>query len=866
MRPRRPERWIRVERSKVGAGPDTAVRERGHAVGMPRRPPWLLDRERLFALLDGDAAVTRVVAPAGAGKSALLIGWADRSRTPITWINAARQHGAVAELLEAGAGATSTQLARRQAAAHTLVIDNADHLDVLTVNRLLDELDATPTLRLVVIGRDLRRFGTPAAQMRHAHVLIGPEDLDFTLEETIALLRRAGVTSQDDTIRLLHTLSSGNAAVLRAAMITLGGDGAELGSGEALDRIIDLVASTIIPSYTAIHDDEFEQFLFDTAVAETMDRLLATELSGVVGPEAMLDRAVGLGLGSWLDDRTFAYSGAARLVLRQRAERRNAARVRRLGNHAARWAREHGRAQAAFRLAITSGDFTLAGQQLRDDFFELVQRGRDETRALLENVPPEALRQHPALAYHLGVIYSTDRERRTRANELFASVLEWLNEAPEPATTADRLLARAIFAVSSRLVGRPVSGVAAARDVVVLTKRLTPAERADFNGLPGVLAHCGLTLLYAGEYAEALDVLAESAGHAPPFSVGRVLAMTMTAAAQALIGETPEAEAMIAELEDSAWPENVLMLGSRMVYLAAALVAIEHRDLARARGALTLVAANRERFAPNDHWELNTYVAALVDIAGGRPNRAIEVIAAARAQHRGRGVSGPLVGGLLTATRATAELAAGHPSDALATLDSGVEASIACAIARARVELAIDQPAEAIAGLAAIETDLTTRQRAEATAIEVAARLRLSATHAAVEVPRLMAIMHVHGLRMALELLPQQDIDAILAAADPEMLQQLGTSVVSLLRPADVVHLSPRELVVLGMLAQTGSTAEIAEMLYVSVSTVKTQLRSIYRKLGVKSRSEALARAAHVAPSPRPGGGATPRPPDPEPV
>ena len=129
-----------------------------------------------------------------------------------------------------------------------------------------------------------------------------------------------------------------------------------------------------------------------------------------------------------------------------------------------------------------------------------------------------------------------------------------------------------------------------------------------------------------------------------------------------------------------------------------------------------------------------------------------------------------------------------------------------------------------------------------------------------------MAIMHVHGLRMALELLPQQDIDAILAAADPEMLQHLGTSVVSLLRPADVVHLSPRELVVLGMLAQTGSTAEIAEMLYVSVSTVKTQLRSIYRKLGVKSRSEALARAAHVAPSPRPGGGATPRPPDPEPV
>ncbi|MCP3819263.1 LuxR C-terminal-related transcriptional regulator [Streptomyces sp. A3M-1-3] len=39
------------------------------------------------------------------------------------------------------------------------------------------------------------------------------------------------------------------------------------------------------------------------------------------------------------------------------------------------------------------------------------------------------------------------------------------------------------------------------------------------------------------------------------------------------------------------------------------------------------------------------------------------------------------------------------------------------------------------------------------------------------------------------------------------------------------------------------STEEIAAELYVSVNTVKTHLRSIYRKLSVSRRSDAVRRA-----------------------
>lgn len=71
-------------------------------------------------------------------------------------------------------------------------------------------------------------------------------------------------------------------------------------------------------------------------------------------------------------------------------------------------------------------------------------------------------------------------------------------------------------------------------------------------------------------------------------------------------------------------------------------------------------------------------------------------------------------------------------------------------------------------------------------------------------------------------------------------------------------ELSERELAVLRRLTGEGSAREIAADLFVSHNTVKTQLRSIYRKLGVATRDEAVARARERGILPRPlarGGG-----------
>jgi DNA-binding NarL/FixJ family response regulator len=71
----------------------------------------------------------------------------------------------------------------------------------------------------------------------------------------------------------------------------------------------------------------------------------------------------------------------------------------------------------------------------------------------------------------------------------------------------------------------------------------------------------------------------------------------------------------------------------------------------------------------------------------------------------------------------------------------------------------------------------------------------------------------------------------VLPATDPGQLPPPGPDV-----------LTPREAEVLDLLRSGRSNAEIAHTLHVSIETVRTHARRIYRKLGVKTRRELRAR------------------------
>jgi LuxR family maltose regulon positive regulatory protein len=64
--------------------------------------------------------------------------------------------------------------------------------------------------------------------------------------------------------------------------------------------------------------------------------------------------------------------------------------------------------------------------------------------------------------------------------------------------------------------------------------------------------------------------------------------------------------------------------------------------------------------------------------------------------------------------------------------------------------------------------------------------------------------------------------------------------------PVIVEQLSEREREVLRLLSGMLSTAEIAAEMYISVNTVKSHLRSVYRKLSATHRNEAVRRARQL--------------------
>ena len=58
--------------------------------------------------------------------------------------------------------------------------------------------------------------------------------------------------------------------------------------------------------------------------------------------------------------------------------------------------------------------------------------------------------------------------------------------------------------------------------------------------------------------------------------------------------------------------------------------------------------------------------------------------------------------------------------------------------------------------------------------------------------------------------------------------------------PDHIVELTPREAQLLRELPSLATLEEIAASFYLSVNTIKTHLRNLYRQLGVTSRREAI--------------------------
>jgi LuxR family transcriptional regulator, maltose regulon positive regulatory protein len=116
----------------------------------------------------------------------------------------------------------------------------------------------------------------------------------------------------------------------------------------------------------------------------------------------------------------------------------------------------------------------------------------------------------------------------------------------------------------------------------------------------------------------------------------------------------------------------------------------------------------------------------------------------------------------------------------------------------------------------------------------------------------LSMVRHARGDHDGAREATEQAEGVLTGCADPGMLTQLLDQAHRVLgravrrHPGPEAPLTDRELVVLRMLATALTQQEIAQELYVSVNTVRSQIQAIYRKTGTGSRQEAVSRGREL--------------------
>ncbi len=781
----------------------------------PRRaalPPAVIARPRLDALLEVERPLTMVTAPPGAGKTVLLTAFA--AAHDVAWLSLAPRHRDAATLADA------IDSALREGTSRTLVLDDLHHgrgpaLDV--IRELM--ADAEEGLRLIIASRADPDLGLARLRLEGHLLEVRAAELAFTEDEAAAMLRLAGLDLGPRQVERLVARTEGWAAGLRlAAMSAARAPDPErfLTEFAGDDRA---VGDYLTEEVLALQSPEIRDFLLRTSVVDRVCGDLANALTGGHDGGRTLQHLEHEGaLIVCLDrrGRWFRYHGLFLELLRARLDEAHPDLRADLHARAGTWlaANRCGREALPHIVAAEPTDALVA--LLGDRWVELA----------LEAPAPDAVVR---AAHHLG------RDARLRvvaagtcleAGEVARaeSLLEGLGEAP-----ADVLALAQLFRARAR---GDAEGARTAVD--------QPAAPADAAGRAIVLAHLGAVEFASGDPRAASEALEAGIAMARELQSETLLVACLgrAAALEVVEGRLSRAEGAahsalaVVEGRSGRWSAGA-------AWACAALAAVHwlrgEADQAEARADLGAAAAHGsgDRLAARAVRAVRGHLAiARGDIAGGRASLATAGLHA----ENGAGIlSGwldalgprPIDVDAPAGARETVEAA-------LARLDRGDPLS-----AVRRVEPLLDPTA-------AVHPTLRLHCRLVAA---VAAQAGGRPTAASDHLERALALASVEGCRQpfaraGLGLQPLLERHLTLPTAWGPLAAELLASLAGTDPAAALTEpLSDRERDVLRLLPTLLRTPDIAGELFVSVNTVKTHVKSIYRKLDVSSRRDAVARA-----------------------
>jgi len=843
-------------------------------------PATLLTRPALHGRLEVGAGkrLTVVVGSAGAGKSVLLSSWVAAREAGVTsWLSCddadadpvrfwtgfitapqavAPGFGADAAELLALDGAMSADVtasiandAARLPAGSAIIVDDF-HAAAATAGRTMTDLvERWPagTAQLVLAGRIDPPVRLHRLRLSGELCELRDHELYLSLAESGALLENFGVRIADAELALLHQRSEGWVAALQMAALTLRGTN---DPARALDVRSHAIAEYFVGEVLEQQPPEVAAFMLETSI---LDELTAEGCAAVTGRQdaAALLRsmeAASLFVVALDDDRTsYRYHHLVRDVLRAELHATDMAQELALHLRVAEWLEAAGDTRGATRHFLAA-------------------RKVDRALALLQDRVVTDFLHDPSAAGALDLSV-VDASLLTGAPErllaLAADLLLWgdwvrggeyldLLERTRPAIPADSRLAAHLAAMRSlrcALIGEAAEAVRyglAARDI---GERAVPGDEW-IAALPLILLRA---YTWLGDF-EAADREVTAALAAPSLAEPARLVDLRGAQAYAWFeaGHLNEAAQAAREADTHAKRlgfDQHFFAGDYLRVLAG--VALEQRDLAEAEHlterALSISARGRPAFE---------FLALL--------NRA--AIWAARGQFQDALASVETARLVLAGTKSML-LARADKLEAVLRLSLGdqrspVELASELPATRrglllARVALAANDHQAAVGYLDAGSLgDLTPRAALVRQILLAAAAIERGDPAVAGIVGDVLRAAR-HGGFLNIVVMTAHQVTRYLvehsAAMQPEPFLErligaaLETRATQPERSGRILAapLSPAELRVLKLLP-TASHVQMAAALYISRNTVKTNLQSIYQKLGVSSRLAAIQRAVDL--------------------
>ncbi|MFG2343588.1 LuxR C-terminal-related transcriptional regulator [Streptomyces phaeochromogenes] len=875
---------------------------------IPARPATFLCRERLVKHLDQAlrTPLTVVSGAAGAGKTLLAADWAAREDRSVAWLtNDAAAQGCgmfwayflqalsasgVPPPAEVGSPADAsrvdqtllTRLAAGLSDRDRPVIVVLDEYDRVTAPEIAEQLEfvlhhAGRGMRLILVTR------TEPLLPLHRYRAVGDmteiraADLAFTAEEAAELLELHGLRVPVSAARSLVERTRGWAAGLRlCALAAQESPDPETYLKEfEVDRTT--VADFLLAEVLKRQTPEAQDLLLRVSVLDRFGPELANALTGRTDAESVL-------AGLHRENAFVEYLGHDRYrlhplfgeILHAHLRMRSPGLEPDLHRRAATWLRDSGSLAETLGHGAAAGDWEFTAGALVDDLAigQLFTGLRsDHLAELFSGMGPEATSPATDLVRAARELARSDLDHGLahlrHAGQSLAEEAEG-DRTPagesSPGLAAARLSHALLEALAGRLTGSPARAETAAETAEELQQEV-PAQLLDAHPeLAALLAtHLGSARLWAGHFEDATAALSTAVACSGGASTAlpREESLGHLALIDYLNGWPGKAErkalAAVTETERFSLREES---GSGIELLVLAAVAVDRNELDRAQALLDAAADSHHAMRDPVMRAGRALATARLLLARGETHAALEAAEPAVSAD----VASPWSEAHKALVTSAAHLAEGRPETAAELLQEVPGDQPVCVVGAARAHLAAGRPAEALDLLDRVRPDGGTgSERRTGPAVTVRASLvRAQAadrTGDSATARRLVA----HALHEA----RRERLRRPFLEAGPWIRPLLGTVPLRGLAegwltpgpppcaspralpgdqppPPVVEELSGREHDVLERLAQMMSTEEIAADLYVSVNTVKTHLKSVYRKLSVNRRHDAVHRAREL--------------------